>query len=116
MQISPAISRDRRTVSAAERSECEISARAAAIAYEPPEPIASVKLRGQPGWVTFSIDGTLAYPSSGDVFDTRTLGVITQLTDEEGRTAMSEKLLEIDCGGNYAGRAGDQFGIGRMTR
>ena len=84
------------------------------LTVEPPEQIASVKLRGQPGWVTFSIDGTLAYPSSGDVFDAKTLRVITQLTDEKGRMVMSEKLLEIDFVGNDAVRAGDQFGIGNM--
>src|SRR2546421_8716878 len=35
----------------------------------PPKQIASIALRDQPGWVTFSIDGRYAYPSTGDVID-----------------------------------------------
>ena len=79
----------------------------------PPVQIASIKLRDQPGWITFSIDGTLAYPSTGDVIDTRTRKIIATLTDEEGREVQSEKMLEIDFRGNRPIRAGDQFGIGR---
>ncbi len=79
----------------------------------PPKQVASVKLRDQPGWLTFSIDGTLVYPSTGDVIDTRTRKIIATLTDEEGREVQSEKLLEIDFRGQQPIRAGDQFGIGR---
>ncbi len=79
----------------------------------PPKQIASIKLRDQPGWVTFSIDGTLAYPSTGDVVDVRTRKVIATLTDEDGREVQSEKLLEIDFRGRRPIRTGDQFGIGR---
>ena len=79
----------------------------------PPRQIASIKLRDQPGWVTFSIDGTLAYPSTGDVIDTRTRKIITGLTDEQGRQVQSEKLLEIDFRRDRPIRTGDQFGIGR---
>ncbi len=79
----------------------------------PPKQIASIKLRDQPGWVTFSIDGTLAYPSTGDVVDTKTRKVIATLTDEQGREVQSEKLLEIDFKGRRPVRTGDQFGIGR---
>lgn len=79
----------------------------------PPKQIASIKLRDQPGWVTFSIDGTLAYPSTGDVVDTKTRKVIATLTDEQGREVQSEKLLEIDFNGRRPVRTGDQFGIGR---
>ena len=78
----------------------------------PPKQVGSVKLRDQPGWVTFSIDGSLAYPSTGDVIDTRTRKVVAGLTDEQGRQVQSEKLLEIDFRGNKPIRAGDQFGIG----
>lgn len=79
----------------------------------PPKQIASVELRDQPGWVTFSIDGTLAYPSTGDVIDVRTRRIIAGLTDEEGREVQSEKLLEIDFRGNKPIRAGNQFGVGQ---
>lgn len=79
----------------------------------PPKQIASIKLRDQPGWITFSIDGTLAYPSTGDVIDVKSRKIIAGLTDEEGREVQSEKLLEIDFRGNRPIRTGDQFGIGQ---
>jgi DNA-binding beta-propeller fold protein YncE len=79
----------------------------------PPNQIASIELRDQPGWVTFSIDGALAYPSTGDVIDTQTRKIIATLTDEDGREVQSEKLLEIDFRGRQPIRAGDQFGIGQ---
>ena len=81
----------------------------------PPKKIASVKLRDQPGWVTFSIDGTLAYPSTGDVIDTRTRKIIATLTDEKGREVQSEKMLEIDFRGAVCVRNADQFGRGYVT-
>jgi DNA-binding beta-propeller fold protein YncE len=80
----------------------------------PPKQIASIKLRDQPGWVTFSIDGHEAYPSTGDVIDVRTRQIVAGLTDETGRPVQSEKLLEIDFVGDRPIRAGDQFGIGRQ--
>ena len=80
----------------------------------PPKQLASIKLRDQPGWVTFSLDGTLAYPSTGDVIDVETRKIINQLTDEEGREVQSEKMLEIDFLGTRPIRSGDQFGIGRQ--
>ena len=81
----------------------------------PPKQIASIECRDEPGWITFSIDGTLAYPSTGDVIDVKTRKVITQLTDEEGRAVSSEKLLEIDWADGKPIRAGNQFGIGRRV-
>ena len=36
----------------------------------PPAQVASIVVRDEPGWVTFSIDGQYAYPSTGDVIDT----------------------------------------------
>lgn len=83
----------------------------------PPKQIESIKLRDEPGWVTFSIDGSLAYPSTGDVIDVRTRKIITGLTDENGTAVQSEKLLEIDLSDGKPVRAGDQFGIGgRVTK
>ena len=78
----------------------------------PPRQLASISCRDEPGWITFSIDGTLAYPSSGDVVDVKTRKVIAQLTDEEGRAVGSEKLLEVDWQDGHVIRTGDQFGIG----
>ena len=79
----------------------------------PPKQIASIKLREQPGWITFSIDGKFAYPSTGDVIDTASKKVILQLTDEEGREVHSEKVMEIVFADGTVLRVGDQFGLGR---
>jgi DNA-binding beta-propeller fold protein YncE len=78
-----------------------------------PKQMMSIKLRDQPGWVTFSIDGRHAYPSTGDVIDTRTKRIVATLEDETGRHVQSEKLLEIVFAGGKPARAGDQFGIGQ---
>jgi hypothetical protein len=80
----------------------------------PPKQGPSVELRDQPGWITFSLDGRYAYPSTGDVIDVATKKIITGLKDEQGREVASEKLLEIDFSGDKPSRAGDQFGLGRM--
>ncbi len=79
----------------------------------PPKQLESIELRDEPGWITFSIDGRLAYPSTGDVIDVRSRKIIAGLRDEENREVQSEKLLEIDFRGAEPVRAGDQFGIGR---
>ena len=81
----------------------------------PPKQVASIACRDEPGWITFSIDGTLAYPSSGDVIDVKSRRIVAQLTDEKGRAVGSEKLLEIDWDGRDPVRAGNQFGVGRVS-
>lgn len=81
-----------------------------------PREMASVPLRDEPGWVTFSIDGKLAYPSTGDVIDTASRQVVAQLQDEKGRQVQSEKLLEVDFRDGKVARAGDQFGVGRGSK
>ena len=78
----------------------------------PPKQVATLKVRDQPGWVTFSIDGRHAYPSTGEVFDVKTRKLIASLKDETGRDVGSEKLLEIVFDGKKPIRNGDQFGIG----
>jgi DNA-binding beta-propeller fold protein YncE len=79
----------------------------------PPKQTTSIKLREQPGWITFSLDGKLAYPSTGEVIDVKTKKIITALSDEVGRQVHSEKLLEIVFVNGKPVRAGDQFGLGR---
>ena len=79
----------------------------------PPKQMTSITLRDQPGWITFSIDGRRAYPSTGDVIDTATKRVIATLEDESGHPVQSEKLLQIDFANNKPVRAGDQFAIGQ---
>ena len=81
----------------------------------PPKQMTSLKVRDQPGWITFSIDGRHAYPSTGEVFDVRTKKLVIALDDETGRQIGSEKLLEIVFDGDKPVRAGDQFGVGRTT-
>ena len=78
----------------------------------PPRQTTSLKVRDQPGWITFSIDGRFAYPSTGEVFDTRSKKLVVALDDETGRQIGSEKLLEIVMDGTKAIRNGDQFGLG----
>ncbi len=79
----------------------------------PPVMKTSVKVRDEPGWITFGIDGTLAYPSTGDVVDVKTKRVVATLQDENGDNAESEKMLEIDFAGGKPVAAGDQFGKGK---
>ncbi|MCX6953096.1 MAG: hypothetical protein NTV51_13160 [Verrucomicrobia bacterium] len=82
----------------------------------PPKQITSVAVRDQPGWITFSLDGKLAYPSTGEVIDVASRKIVATLADEKGGPVYSEKLLEIDFAGGVPVRAGDQFGIGRVTK
>jgi hypothetical protein len=79
----------------------------------PPRQVASIKLRDQPGWVTFSLDGRHAYPSTGEVVDTKTRAVVATLEDETGRAVQSEKMVEVVFSGGKPARTGDQFGVGR---
>jgi DNA-binding beta-propeller fold protein YncE len=81
----------------------------------PPKQVASVKLRDEPGWVTFTIDGQYAYPSTGEVVETATRTILTQLADENGTAVQSEKMVEVDFEGPDPVRTGDQFGVGRVT-
>ncbi len=82
----------------------------------PPKQLRSIKLRDQPGWITFSIDGRHAYPSTGDVIDTRSKRIVATLEDETGSHVQSEKLLEVFFVDGKPVRAGDQFGIGQHHR
>lgn len=79
----------------------------------PPKQIGSIVCRDDPGWITFSIDGKYAYPSSGEVVDVVTHKVIATLEDEQGRHVASEKMLEIDFRNGKPFQRGDQFGLGR---
>jgi DNA-binding beta-propeller fold protein YncE len=82
----------------------------------PPEQGPSIPLREQPGWVTFSIDGRYAYPSTGEVIDAKTKKIVGTLSDEKGRPVHSEKMMEIDFANDRPLEAGNQFGLGRVTR
>ncbi len=79
----------------------------------PPKQVASIEVRDEPGWVTFSIDGHYAYPSTGDVIEVATRKIVAGLKDEKGADVQSEKVVEIDFRGDQPIRTGDQFGVGR---
>jgi DNA-binding beta-propeller fold protein YncE len=82
----------------------------------PPKQVASIRLRDQPGWITFSLNGRHAWPSTGEVIDTKTRKIVATLTDEEGRAVQSEKVVEIVFANGKPVRTGDQFGIGRRRK
>lgn len=80
----------------------------------PPRQTDSIAVREQPGWITFSLDGKYAYPSTGDIVDVATRKILGGLTDENGTAVHSEKLVEIQFRDKEPVRAGDQFGLGRV--
>lgn len=79
----------------------------------PPKQGMMIKLREQPGWVTFSMDGRYGYPSTGEVIDTKTKKILFALKDEQGREVHSEKIVEIIFRNGVPVINGDQFGLGR---
>jgi hypothetical protein len=80
----------------------------------PPKLVASIRLEAdEPGWLTFSIDGRYAYPSTGEIVDVRSRKIVGKLVDEYNRDVMSEKLMQIVFRDGRPVRTGDQFGIGR---
>ena len=82
----------------------------------PPTQVKTIKLRDEPGWVTFTTDGKYAYPSTGEVIDVKTKQIVTALSDEKGGPVMSEKLVQVDVGPDGKPVAnGDQFGLGRVA-
>jgi DNA-binding beta-propeller fold protein YncE len=83
-------------------------------ANEPYQQLTTIPLQDMPGWITFSMDGKYAYPSSGEVIDIKTRRILTTLKDEFYNSVGSEKMVEVDFEGAKAVKAGDQFGIGRI--
>jgi hypothetical protein len=84
-------------------------------AVPPYQQLTTIPLQDMPGWVTFSMDGKYAYPSSGEVIDVKTRKILFTLQDEFYNNVASEKMVEVHIDGNKAVKAGDQFGIGRAT-
>jgi DNA-binding beta-propeller fold protein YncE len=78
--------------------------------------LTTIALQDMPGWVTFSLDGRYAYPSSGEVIDVKTRKILLTLKDEFYNNVASEKMVEADLINGKAVRAGDQFGIGRVIK
>jgi DNA-binding beta-propeller fold protein YncE len=82
----------------------------AAIPYQQ---LTTIPLQDMPGWINFSLDGKYAYPSSGEVIETKTRKILKVLQDENYNNVASEKMIEIHFDGNRPIIAGDQFGMGR---
>ncbi|HVG16125.1 MAG TPA: hypothetical protein VM935_14240 [Chitinophagaceae bacterium] len=82
-------------------------------AKEPYQQLTTIPLQDMPGWVTFSLDGKYAYPSSGEVIEVKSRKVLYTLQDEFNNSVASEKMMEVHLEGTKAVRIGDQFGIGR---
>ena len=82
----------------------------------PPTQITSIELRDQPGWITFSLDGAFAYPSTGEVIAPQSRKILTVLKDEKGAPIQSEKMVEIHFREKTPVAAGDQFGLGRKMK
>jgi DNA-binding beta-propeller fold protein YncE len=85
------------------------------MATKPYQQLTTISLQDMPGWVTFSMDGKYAYPSSGEVIDVKTRKILLTLQDEFYNNVASEKMVEIHVANNKVVKAGDQFGIGRVT-
>jgi DNA-binding beta-propeller fold protein YncE len=85
-------------------------------AKEPYQQLTTIPLQDMPGWITFSLNGKYAYPSSGEVIDVKTRKVLLTLKDEFNNAVGSEKMVEVDFKDGKAVKAGDQFGIGRITQ
>jgi hypothetical protein len=83
------------------------------VTTDPPQQGQSIVMRDQPGWITFSLDGKYAYPSTGEVIETKTKKILVGLQDESGHEVHSEKVVEIHFDGAQPVRNGDQFGLGR---
>ena len=83
-------------------------------AQPPYQQLTTIPVQDMPGWISFSIDGKYAYPSSGEVIDVKTRKILFTLQDEFFNNVGSEKLLEIDFQGNKPIRTGDQFAIGQV--
>jgi DNA-binding beta-propeller fold protein YncE len=80
----------------------------------PPVYTQSIELQDQPGWISFSLDGKHAWPSTGEVIDTETKKIIKRLADEKGGIVQSEKLVEVHFQNGKAIKKGNQFGTGMV--
>ena len=84
-------------------------------AVKPYQQLTTIPLQDMPGWVTFSMDGRYAYPSSGEVIEVKTRKILLTLQDEFYNQVASEKMVEVHLADHKVVKAGDQFGIGRAT-
>lgn len=79
----------------------------------PPTQKTSMKMRDCVGWINFSLDGKVAYSSTGEMIDVASKKIIATLRDELGHEVQSEKQLDILIENGKVVKTGDQFGVGR---
>ena len=79
---------------------------------ETPTEIDTINLPAGAFWITFGLDGKLAYLSSGDIVDVPRHKIVGQMKDEYGRLITSEKLLDITFDNGHAQRVSNQFANG----
>ena len=80
----------------------------------PPTPKGLVELSlGGHGWVTFSLDGKIAWCHTPDVFDVKTKRKIATLKDENGNPVSSSKSIEVHFRDGEVVDMGNEFGLGR---
>ena len=82
----------------------------------PPKQKQSIPARDCVGWINFSIDGRIAYSSTGEMIDVASKKIVATLKDEAGHDVQSEKQLELVVSNGKVVRAGDQFGIGGKAK
>jgi DNA-binding beta-propeller fold protein YncE len=82
----------------------------------PPKQLTTIKARDCVGWVSFSMDGKIAYSSTGEIIDVATKKVIASLRDENGHDVQSEKVLDLVIEDGKGVRAGIQFGVGKQRK
>ena len=82
----------------------------------PPKQVTSIRARDCVGWLSFSMDGRVAYSSTGEVIDVATRKIVAALEDETGRAVQSEKLLDLTIANGKVVRAGNQFGVGMKAK
>ena len=73
---------------------------------------ASLPMRDCVGWVSFSMDGKVAYSSTGEMIDVATRKVIATLTDEQGAPCRARRCSTSSIADGKVVRAGNQFGVG----
>ena len=82
----------------------------------PPKQIDTIKLRDMPGWISFSMDGRYAFPSTGEIIDVASRKIVATLQDETGRAVQSEKMLDLTIANGKVVNAGNQFGVGMKKK
>jgi hypothetical protein len=79
----------------------------------PPKQVTTIPAQDCVGWISFSMDGNLAFSSTGEIIDVKSRKIVASLHDEAGRPVQSEKMLDLVVADGKVVRAGNQFGVGQ---